>query len=242
VIEHVIETKEMNDHLDQVLKNSNIDFLICPLLLDSKGLKKNLKNSKWVKEDSDLLDKIYSISKSTIFLTKEEHVEDTHELSKAIYKKLKGIKYDVEKNLALGFVSLFNKDRKDYEIVQKSNAKLNFIFISLQIDLHDIKKKFGDKIIEEFIQTTTPKPDGICIIFTDIENDIKTCHFYSETNKFFDENSFKSFSEGLINKNKEGLGEHEVKILNTKEFTFKAHKNLNRKIVWPEIKSFFENI
>lgn len=242
VIEHIMETDEMNTHLNQILKDHNIDFLISPLLLDSKGLKKNLKNSKWVKEDSDLLEKIYNISKSSILLSKEEHVEDLHELTKLIYKKLKGMKYDVEKNLSLGYVSLFNKDRKDYEIIQKTKDKLIFIFISLQIDLADIKNKFGEKVIEEFIKTTNPKPDGLCIIFTDVENDIKTCHFYSETNKFFDEKTFNKFTEGLINKNKEGLGEYEVKIINSKEFSFKAHKNLNRKIVWPEIKSFFENI
>lgn len=247
---------KMSDYFINSLKDDKdpiyIDFLTSALILDSTDFDKKSEGVKWINTDMKILHDIWNLNKRSVFADYNQFKDqkDLSLLSRNLYSTLSNIKFSPENNLKLDLRGIFNKDRKEYEVIRANNAgKLKIAFSSLAVGLDKVVEKYGDKAAYDYLNSVaaSDKIDFFVIIYS--IKDEKRVHFYVNNSpnanilglatfeKLYQTMKTSFEKSGTV---KDIKFEHDKKIAN--RYTIFSTGGLSRKLVWPEVQAYFSKI
>lgn len=255
VIEDLLINPRLALHLDTLQQQNFFDLFVAAIVLDSSNFDEKLKNTKWIEKDRETLHHIIRRFKGSLLvnnkhpLTENSGDEEIKEYSAEIFKLLSEVKFSPSRNLELGVDGLVNKDRKDFEVTLKDATVTKVTFASFPVPFNDVVSKYQLSGVIEYLESLS-QANGIdlfVIIYRSAEKDTCALFYSTEISK-----AKKSYSEEAI---KLLFTNVSTNLLESKSITkyepiehLDGHSNLNimitkgslsRKILWPQVNSFF---
>lgn len=254
VLEDILSNKTMNNHFIDNLHSWEPDFLIAAQINDSSCFSESIKQSKWIDKDKELVYSIIGFASERCYLAKHLSTDNEENLIKSMYDCLQKSKYDEKKNIELGIVCNLNKDRKTFEVTRKKgNTKINVSFASLQVSLTELIKTFSYESLFSYLQEETSKSkiSMFTIMSKTGENEYSSFIYISQaadkqifSDTFIDAYLAALFKE-LVDEKKvtNNIIKEEAPIKSSNTAILKSiGGSIGRKVVWPVLNNFLENI
>lgn len=247
VLELAFKCEITTKFFSQFLNNDNFyDFLIGVLVVDTENFSSKTKDLKWVEKDHEVAVKILESCRRSIFFS-VENGEDKLSLEKenefhfnTMKTYLIDVKFDKDKNIALGMKALFNKDRKDFAIVNKHREHPVYVsYHSVPVSIFDVLKKEGSESLRKFFYDEAEISGLHMMVVLCREGKLSVAAHYLKKSEFFNEKNLEEY----FGKVKENICKNDA-VISKEEFLFtiKSKESINRKNLLPFMENFFKDI
>mmetsp|Transcript_27873 Transcript_27873/g.29036 ORF Transcript_27873/g.29036 Transcript_27873/m.29036 type:complete len:445 (+) Transcript_27873:20-1354(+) len=248
VLEEFLAKEAFNEIRKKMLNNNNfIDMAIGALIVDSAAFLDKTYKSRWVDADLQVAKQVLSHCWNSAFFEDDEFLEkrmDDKFYYDYLYDILSHCKFDEEKNLALGYEAIFNKDAKNFIIPSKEGKEVSYMYSSLPVNIYKITKRFSEETIFDYFRKVCKEEGFDFLIFGCKVEDFNTCGlFFSPNGRFYKEGTLDTqfavdlvdnlIKEAKFDDMKEYRKENEL-------YLFKSKKQINRKKIVPLVENYFK--